>query len=197
MSSTPSRRRGAWLLALCLAAGTPALAAPVHLEGQTLADRQTLAGSTLQLNGVGVRAVAWLKGYVAGLYLTRKCSTAAEVIAAPGPKRLQLHMLQNVAAQEFVKAFERGIKRHSSDSELAALQQRLEGFEQVMRAAGHVKRGDVIDLDFVPATGTTMAINGRLLGAAIIGADFHAALMQVFVGDKVTDPELRAGLLGG
>ncbi len=190
------RRLCALLLAGSIGIG-PSWAGPVQLEGVTMTERLHLAGNSLMLNGVGVRAVAWLKGYVAGLYLTRKSTSAAEVIAAPGPKRLQLRMLQNVAAQEFVKAFDRGVKRHSSDAEIAALAQRMQGFEQIMHAAGAVKKGDVIDLDYVPASGTTMTINGRLLGAAIAGADFYAALMKVFVGEKVSDPELRAGLLGG
>jgi hypothetical protein len=30
----------------------------------------------LKLNGVGLRAVAWLKGYAAGLYLPKKATAA-------------------------------------------------------------------------------------------------------------------------
>lgn len=193
MNQPPLRRLAAAITCLCLAAAAQA----VQVEGRQLADRQTLAGTTLELNGVGVRAVAWLKGYVAGLYLTRRCRTAAEVIAAPGPKRLQLHMLQNVPAEEFARAFERGVRRHSDAAALAALEPRMAGFARQMLSAGSVRKGDVIDVDFVPTRGTTMSINGRALGAAIGGEDFHAALLQVFVGDKVSDPELRAGLLGG
>lgn len=187
-------RQGLLLLAIA------ASAAPGHarqVEGQTLAEQQQLGGTLLELNGVGVRAVAWFKGYVAGLYLTRKCRTAAEVVGAPGPKRLQLRMLQNVASDEFAKAFDRGVRRHASDAELERLQARMADFEQIVRSVGRVRKGDVIDVDYVPTAGTTMAINGRIAGPAIAGSDFHAALLQVFVGEKVTDPGLRVGLLGG
>lgn len=187
-------RQGLLLLAIA-ASAAPGQARQV--EGQTLAEQQQLGGTLLELNGVGVRAVAWLKGYVAGLYLTRKCRTAAEAIGAPGPKRLQLRMLQNVAADEFAKAFDRGVRRHASDAELERLQARMAEFEQIVRSMGRVRKGDVIDVDYLPATGTTMTINGRVAGPAIIGSDFHAALLQVFVGEKVTDPTLRQGLLGG
>lgn len=196
MTITLRRLARQGLLILAIAAS----AAPGHarqVEGQTLAEQQLLGGTLLELNGVGVRAVAWLKGYVAGLYLTRKCRTAAEVVGAPGPKRLQLRMLQNVAADEFAKAFDRGVRRHASDAELERLQARMADFEQIVRSVGRVRKGDVIDVDYVPTAGTTMAINGRVAGPAIAGGDFHAALLQVFVGEKVTDPGLRVGLLGG
>lgn len=196
MTITLRRYARQGLLFLAIAAS----AAPGHarqVEGQTLAEQQQLGGTLLELNGVGVRAVAWLKGYVAGLYLTRKCRTAAEVVGAPGPKRLQLRMLQNVASDEFAKAFDRGVRRHASDAELEQLQARMADFEQIVRSVGRVRKGDVIDVDYVPTAGTTMAINGRVAGPAIAGSDFHAALLQVFVGEKVTDPGLRVGLLGG
>lgn len=187
--------RLAVLAATVAACATPTQA--LQLEGRTLAERQPLGGATLELNGAGVRAVAWLKGYVAGLYLTRKCRTAAEAIAAPGPKRLQLHMLQDVGADEFAKAFDRGVRRHADEAELARLQTRVAAFDRLVRSIGQVRKGDVVDLDYLPATGTTMTLNGRPLGAPIAGGDFHGALLKVFVGDKVSDTALRAALLGG
>ena len=196
MTITLRRYASQGLLLLAIAASA-ATGHARQVEGQTLAEQQQLGGTLLELNGVGVRAVAWLKGYVAGLYLTHKCRTAAEVVGAPGPTRLQLRMLQNVAADEFAKAFDRGVRRHASDAELEQLRGRMADFEQIVRSVGRVRKGDVIDVDYLPTAGTTMAINGRIAGPAIAGRDFHAALLQVFVGEKVTDPGLRVGLLGG
>ena len=47
------------------------------MEGQPFERRVVVAGAELRLNGTGVRAVAWFKGYAAGLYLTRRAATAA------------------------------------------------------------------------------------------------------------------------
>jgi hypothetical protein len=155
-----------------------------------------VAGTELQLNGTGVRAVAWFKGYAAALYLRSRAASAAQAVALAGPKRLQLVMLQKVPADEFVRAFSKGLKRNTPDSELPLLSERMTRFEAQVAAIGTVQPGDVVDLDFVPGRGTAFSLNGTLRGEAIAGEDFYAALLRSFVGDRPYDRELRAGLLG-
>jgi Chalcone isomerase-like len=60
-----------------------------------------------------------------------------------------------------------------------------------------VKKKDVLTIDWIPASGTVLSLNGSARGAAIPGEDFYAALLRIFIGDKVSDAELKAGLLGG
>ena len=73
-------RRRRFHAALVVAASTVALPlsaqGAVKLEGFTFPGEVTVAGKRLLLNGVGVRQVAWLKGYAAGLYLTQKATTS-------------------------------------------------------------------------------------------------------------------------
>lgn len=176
----------------------PALAAAqVTVEGQTFEPRARVAQQDLALNGVGLRAVAWLKGYAAGLYLPQRSTSADAVLAMPGAKRLQLRMLQEVSTQEFVKAFDRGVKRNTPEADLPGLQSRMEQFDALITAVGKVRKGDVVDLDFVPGQGLVFVHNGKRLGDAVKGDDFYAALLRIFIGPKPTDPELKAGLLGG
>jgi Chalcone isomerase-like len=189
------RRR---LLALFLS--TPALAIGqddgVVVEGQAFARRVRVAGSELHLNGTGVRAVAWFKGYVAALYLRERTGTMGRAVAQPGPKRLQLVMLQKVPAAEFVRAFRKGLQRNTPATELPLLGERMDQFEAQVAAIGTVKPGDVVELDLEPGRGTVFRLNGTLRGEAIVGEDFYAALLRSFVGDRPYDRELRAGLLG-
>ena len=125
----PTNRRSIhWALCAALAlplAGVGGLAqaqdGPRVVEGQPFARRVALVDTELQLNGTGVRAVAWFKGYAAGLYLTQPGRDLAQVLAAHGPKRLQLRLLQDVPAAEFVKALRKGIDRNTPPDELAAL----------------------------------------------------------------------------
>jgi hypothetical protein len=182
-------------MALPWAAG-PAVA-QVKVEGQTFDARARVANQDLALNGVGLRAVAWLKGYAAGLYLPQKSTSADAVLAMQGAKRLQLRMLQEVSTQEFVKAFDRGVKRNTPESDLPALQSRMDQFDALITTVGKVRKGDVVDLDFVPGQGLVFVHNGKRLGDAVKGDDFYAALLRIFIGPKPTDPELKAGLLGG
>jgi Chalcone isomerase-like len=166
----------------------------VQVEGQPFARRLPLAGSELVLNGTGVRAVAWFKGFAAGLYLPRRSSAVAQVLAMPGPKRVQMRMLQEVPAEELVKALRKGLQRNSAEPQRLAA--RFERLGAAMLAVGTVKKGDVIDLDQDPTRGTLFALNGTLRGEAIEGGDFYAALLASFVGERPYDPRLKAGLLG-
>lgn len=172
-------------------------AAPIKVEGVTFAGQVTLAGQVLELNGVGLRAVAWLKGYAAGLYLNSRVRTPQQVLAAPGAKRLQLRMLVEVDTAEFIKAFDKGIARNSPAAELPLLAERMARFDAILRDIGKVKKLDVVDLDWLPDRGLQFALNGQARGAPIPGDDLYAALLRIFIGDKPVDAELKIGLLGG
>ncbi|MDP3085147.1 MAG: chalcone isomerase family protein [Rubrivivax sp.] len=184
------------LLALCLLVALPA-SAQLRIEGQTFDAGVRVADSELRLNGVGLRAVAWLKGYTAALYLTRTAATPAQALAMAGPKRLQLRMLQDVPAAEFSKAFDKGVTRNTAAAELPALRERMLQFEHLVAAVGKVRKGDVVDLDLLPGRGLLFTLNGKVQGAPIAGDDLYAALLRVFLGDKPVDVDLKAGLLGG
>ena len=109
------------LLICALTAAAPAWATrSITTEGVTFPGDINLADTALQLNGVGLRAVAWLKGYAAGLYLPKKAGTETQVLQQTGAKRLQIRMLQDVDAEEFVKAFVKGVDRNTppADAEI-------------------------------------------------------------------------------
>lgn len=204
LATQPTSRRvagrvAAAALAVALAAisAMPAPAWAREVEGWPFAETLELGGQTLQLNGVGLRAIPVLKGYAVGLYLSGRAGTAQQVLADAGPKRLQLRMLLDVPAAEFVKAVDKGIARNTPAAEQPALAQRVARFNAVLREIGKVRKGDVVDLDYVPGRGLTVAHNGRLRGEPIPGADFEAALLRIFLGPRPVDAELKTGLLGG
>ena len=179
----------------CVAAALGAQAATI--SGQRFDDRIRLADTELQLNGLGLRAEVWLEGYAAGLYLPVKTTQVAEAIAEPGPKRLRLKMMLDVPAKEFNKAVVKGVGRNSSPAEQDAVRERIDRFMALITAAGTVKKGDTIDLDFLPDRGLLLSINSRPQGEAIAGADVYAAVLRIFLGERPVDRELKAGLLGG
>lgn len=166
------------------------------LEGQLFEERIRLVNHELRLNGLGVRAVFIIKGYVAGLYLNEKAATLQEVAAMPGPKRLQLRMLRSAGPDDFNSALVAGIRKNASEAELARLNERIGQLERTIKAIGLTVTGDVINLDYVPDLGTTLAVNGASKGAAIAGADFFTAVLGIFVGDNPVDARLKQGLLG-
>lgn len=184
-------------LVLLLSLLCAAIAHAAQIEGQTFDERIQLAGSELRLNGVGMRAVAWFKGYTAGLYLSRPARDAAQVIAAPGPKRVQMRMMHEAGAEVFVKAFHGGIEGNSSEAERAQLAERMAAFDRNMRSLVKVKKGDIVDLDYVPDRGLVLSLNGRVSGEPVPGEDLYAAVLKIFVGERPVDKKMKVGLLGG
>ena len=166
------------------------------LEGQTFDHSVRLASHDLKLNGLGLRAVLIIKGYVAGLYLSDKAASLQEMSALPGPKRLQLRMLRGAGPDDFNQALVHGIRRNASEAEQARLNDRITQLEQRIQAIGNTVKGDVINLDYLPGQGTVLAVNGASKGPPIPGADFYNAVLSIFVGEHPVDGRLKKGLLG-
>jgi hypothetical protein len=192
-----SLRRRLLLAALAASAAPSWAAEAITTEGITFPGDITLAGTPLQLNGVGWRAVAWVRGYAAALYLPRKAANEAAVLQQAGAKRLRVHMTQDVPADEFIKAFVKGVQRNTAAAEQPRLDERVAQFNALVRGMGTLKKQDVIDLDFVPGRGLVLSRNGAARGTPVSGADFYAALLRCFIGQRPADPEMKAGLLGG
>ena len=182
--------------------GPMALAAEptVRVDNINLDSRVQLGGQSLRLNGAGtfapLKAFAWVKGYVAALYLADRAGSHDQVLATTGAKRLQMRMLLDVPVAEFVKAFHKGVGRNTPPEQQAGLVERMERFDQMIRPLGKVLKGDAINIDYLPGRGMLLSHNGRELGAAIAGDDFYDALLGVFIGPKPVDDTLKAALLG-
>lgn len=184
------------LFSMTLFFSAPRVHAAVQIEGRSYADTTTVAGQSLKLNGVGIRAVLWLKGYVAGLYVAETSADAHSLLKAGGAKRMSLIMLREADTEVFVKAVHGGIEKNLSAEEIAKLETRLASFDTAIRSIGKVKPGDVVDLDFVPNKGLLMAYNGNQRGQAIEGKEFYEAILGIFIGDNPVDKSLKQGLLG-
>ena len=188
-----SRVAGIVLLALCM---RPGAAASIEREGMRYEDSAKVGPSRLVLNGIGVRGGGFLKGYVAGLYLPGRATEAERVYDEKGAKRIAVRMLIGVNGDTLAKTFGDGIRKNYKDDALEALRERMDIFDGQVRAVGAVKRGDAIDLDYEPATGTHLRVNGKQQGSAIAGDDFYVALLKMFIGERAVDKGLRAALLG-
>jgi hypothetical protein len=155
-----------------------------------------LDDTELVLNGVGVRAQLVFKGYAAGLYLVEKARSAQAVLALAGAKRLQMRMLIDVDAKEFVKAIDVGFSRNHGEAEQRALRERVALLGENIARIGTVKKGDVVNLDYLSRGGLVLTLNGAPRGDPIAGEDLYAGVLKIFIGDKPVDKKLKAGLLG-
>lgn len=186
-------------LALMLMLSLSAIAYGAEVSGIKLPDqvRFTEEGPPLALNGAGVRKKFFFSVNVVGLYLPEVRRTAAEVLDLPGPKRVTLVMLRDVSAEQFIDAFNDGLDNNTPPEEVARLRPQIATFEALLRELEEVQEGDVVYLDYLPESGTRLTLNGDVQGAPIEGAEFYAALLRSWLGDRPADADLKRALLGG
>ena len=177
-------------LLVCLLAAFPAFAAEV--AGVRLADTE----QQLILNGAGLRKRAFFQVYAIGLYLAEKKAAPADAIGAAGAKRVAIHMLRNVDAQTFTDALADGIRDNHGEAEVKGLEPRVKQLGAIMAQVGEAKEGMRITLDWVPATGTILGVNGAPAGSPIAGEDFYRALLRIWLGENPVQADLKKALLG-
>ena len=107
-------------MAMIAALAAAASAAALEVEGVRLADKATVGGQELSLNGAGTRKRAIFKVYVGSLYLPAKARSAQEVLAK-SPRRIQLNMLRNLSADQLIGALTDGLKQNTTPAELSAI----------------------------------------------------------------------------
>ena len=106
-------------------------------------------------------------------------------------------LLLDVGPDLLAKTFADGIRKNYRDDALEALKPRMEAFDAQIRALpATIRKGEEIDLDFQPASGTRVLVGGKPIGDAIPGDDFYVALLKMFIGERAVDKSLRQALLG-
>ena len=161
--------------------------------------RSFLAGGTrLVLNGAGVRhKFVFFKIYVGSLYLVPKKTDRDAIFADPGPKRVSMHILADeVTAGDLISSMNNALAENLVPHQLALLEKRMSDLNQMMSSVGVIKKGSVVHLDYIPATGTRITIDGEVK-LTIPGEDFFRAMLHIWIGAKPVDGRLRDAMLGG
>jgi hypothetical protein len=202
-----ARQLNAAALLMALTAALGALGLPMGplaaqaeaaaLEGVRFEDTTTLADRTLRLNGLGLRGVAWVKAFVAALYVPAPSKDAAQLLAMPGPKRLRLKIMLDAPSHELTKSLVGRIEDHESDEVKARLGERLTRLSALLDSLGDLHAGDMIDLDFTPDKGVSLRFNEKAVGAPVSGDDLYRSVLKIFVGEHPVDRRMKEGLLRG
>ena len=167
-----------------------------EVAGVKLEEKDRIANAELTLNGAGLRKRAFFQVYAIGLYLPERKAAAAEVIGAAGPKRVAIHMLRDVGAEQFTDALLDGMKGNHGEAEMKALEPRTRQLAAIMGELKEAKKGMRITLDWVPAGGTQVTVEGKAAGAPIPGEDFYHALLKIWLGENPVQADLKKALLG-
>ena len=88
-------------------------------QGVTFPEQAQVNGSTLTLNGLGLRQATFLKVnvYVAALYVANVSSDAQALLGSNTPKELLLHFLHNVSDDELKAACRERLSRYKVPKE--------------------------------------------------------------------------------
>ena len=176
------------LLLLCAVSVQAAEVAGVKID-----ERASVQNAELTLIGAGLRKRLFFRVYAIGLYVQ---DPKADPIAQPGPKRVRIHMLRDVSAEQFTEALVDGIKANHTEAEAKALEPRLKQLGAIMAQLKEARSGMAIALDWTGKE-TVLAVDGKPAGAPIPGEDFYRALLRIWLGANPVQDDLKKALAGG
>lgn len=168
----------------------------LSIQAQTVADidiPETISDSNLVLNGAGIRTKFIFDIYVGALYLEKKHDNANAIYAQKGNKRIHMHFLYDeISKEKLTNGWSDGFNNNHSGDELKKLSSRITQFNNQFST---VKKGDVVNLNFIPGKGTTVEINNKKMDI-IKGDDFFTAVLKIWLGDEPADSDLKNAMLG-
>jgi hypothetical protein len=155
----------------------------------------TLHKVRLRLNGAGVRNYTLIFSfgvYVGALYLEHPTHQAGRALAEKGPDRVAMYFLRSVSRSELRSAWREGFRRNNSNSVQTRLAHEIASFIAVWKP---LHDHDRVFLDYVPSHGTTVSLNGAVIGH-FPGQRFHEALLRIWLGPRPPTHDLKRRMLG-
>ena len=192
-------QRWTLLAATCAAmmlASPVSLAQSVTVSGVKYDENIDLRGTKLHLNGAGVRYKFVVKVYAAALYLPRKAGTTDEVLTMPGPKKMSITMLRDIDSGELGKLFTRGVEDNMEKGAFAKLIPGLVRMSQLFSEVKMLHAGDNFTIEWIPGTGTVVAVKGQQQGEPFKEPEFFNAPLRIWLGPAPADWKLKEALLG-
>lgn len=148
----------------------------------------------LVLNGAGLREKFYVDVYVAALYLQARTPDAAAILSDDGPASVTMNIIYSeLSKKKITDGWIDGLDDNTTSSERKAIQPRLEAFNKLFTT---MKKGDVLRIDYTPAKGTEVRLNGEWRGS-VEGNDFFRALLKVWLGSDPASKSLKQDMLGG
>jgi len=175
--------------------------AAVEVSGVTLDETVTVGGQPLTLNGAGYRKRGYFKIDVTALYTAQKVGTVEALEKAPGAKRLQLAIQQDISGSQASRYFLIDFEASATSAEFAQLINEVSQIGGIYSALPKIRKGDIVAIDIVPGKGAMASLNGTaLVPHGATSPWFNNELLariflRMYVAGK-TPTELHDNLLG-
>ena len=162
---------------LAFAFALPLLAATI--AGVNLENSVSVNNQTLVLNGGGIRKKFFIKVYVGGLYLPAKNKDATAIMAADAPRRMVMHFVYSVSKDQMCDAWSEGLEANTPNASAEV----KGAFKTLCSWMEPIPKGNRLVLTYVPGTGTTVEINGKMKGT-LPGKPTADAILATWLGPK-------------
>ncbi|MBJ7259810.1 MAG: chalcone isomerase family protein [Chthoniobacterales bacterium] len=147
------------------------------------------------LNGEATRTVWGFEVYKIRLYLHEVMRSAEKILGSKKhPKRIEITMTRAVDEEQFTSTVQESIDNNFTPEEKENFSGQLSQFLGCFNHGAELKPGNVITIEYTPADGTVVQLDGRTLDT-IPGADFYHALLRLWIG-KPLQKSIKDGLVG-
>ena len=177
-----------------IALSSASLAQAVTIEGVNVPPRVVVSGTTLTLNGAGVRTVVLLvipvKAYVAAFYAPSPLRSEQAVLSSPGPLKFTFTFLQGVGQGQVAQAWTAQFQQSTTYTYPGLAGDR----SSFIAMFGPLKKGGIESVEI--EGDVTRVYDGGTLKGTINGRNFQKAFLSLWFGSNPVMPELKNALLG-
>jgi len=168
---------------------------PAQARESSLAPAAQVGGRNLVMNGEAMRTVWGFDVYRIRLYLTEAMREAEKILMArEHPKRIEIVMQRSVDQDQFSSTVQQSIDNNFTPEEKQKFAEQLAEFLGCFNNGADLQPGNVILIDYDPAKGMVVKLDGRTLDT-IAGADFYHAILRLWLG-KPLQQSIKDGLVG-
>ncbi len=172
---------------------TASSAFSAEVAGISVADSIKTGGTTLVLNGAGMRTKFFLKLYVCGLYLSEKSDDPVAIIKADEVMAIRMQMATSlITASKMEKTIRSGFE-NSTGGNTAPISSRIDQYISVFKNG--VDKNEVYDLIYTPDKGVEVFRDGEFV-ALIEDLIFKQALFGIWLSDSPAQESLKMEMLG-
>jgi hypothetical protein len=172
----------------------------IDVAGVNVPNKVQAGEQSLVLNGAGSRFMAGvIDVYVIALYLPENKHTVAEVLAEERSKNVTIWFLTplgvKVTSEQLLDATHKLMLENIGAEEFKKLDASWKQFSTFFDNIKEFKKEDRLSVDYLPAKGMRVSMNGKELG--LVGdAGFMRAFLMVWLGDRPAQLDLKDRLLG-
>ena len=170
-------------------------ALPAQARESSLAPTAEVGGRNLVMNGEAMRTVWGFDVYKIRLYLTETLRDAGLILGTTAdPKRIEIVMQRSVDEDQFSSTVQQSIDNNFTPEEKEKFAKQLSEFLGCFNEGADLEPGNVILIDYNPAEGMVVKLDGRTVDT-IPGADFYHAVLRLWLG-KPLQKSIKDGLVG-